>query len=93
MFGVLLYFAYNQYTYIDENYIEIGTGYGSKQYTWDQVEEASYYSTADNIESYVLVMKDGKEIEVVFGGLLQSDVKVHVKHSVEDEGVKIIDRS
>ena len=37
MFGVLLYFAYNQYTYIDENYIEIGTGFGSKQYTWDLV--------------------------------------------------------
>lgn len=91
-FGLISVISYNQYIYIDNAYIEVGTGFGGKQYAWTQVKEASYYNTADNIESYVLKMDDSKEIEVVFGGLLSSESKVHIRRSVEKVGIEVVDK-
>lgn len=91
-FGLISFISYNQYIYVDNAYIEVGTGFGGKQYAWTQVKEASYYSTADGIESYVLKMDDSKEVEVVFGGLLNSGAKVHIRRSVEAAGIVVVDK-
>lgn len=90
-FGLISVISYNQYIYVDNAYIEVGTGFGGKQYAWTQVKEASYYNK-DGIESYVLKMDDAKEIEVVFGGLLNSGAKVHIRRSVEAAGIVVVDK-
>ena len=98
MLGVALFFlisfiAFNQYIYIDKDYIEVGNGFSGKQYEWSEIKELYYNKDGKGIEWYELVTKDGKRFEVVFGGLLNTGPKNHIRRSLEQYGVKMIDIS
>lgn len=92
-FGLISFMAFNQYIYIDQDYIEAGNGFGGKQYEWSEIKELYYNKDSKGIEWYELVVSDGEKIEVVFGGLLNTAAKNHIRRSVEKYGVKMIDIS
>lgn len=92
LFAISLLCAFNSYTYVDEGYIQFGNGIITKKYHWEDVKEF-YFNSDGRIDWYELVMEDGKKYEVVFGGLLNTAPRNHIRRSVEANGVKMIDIS
>ena len=93
LFSLISFMAFNQYIYIDQDYIEVGNGFSGKQYEWSEIKELYYDKDSDGVEWYELVTSDGNRFEVVFGGLLNTGPKNHIRRSVEQNGVKMIDIS
>ena len=93
LFSLISFMAYNQYTYIDVDYIEVGNGFSGKQYEWSEIKELYYNRDSGGVEWYELVTSDGRKFEVVFGGLLNTAAKNHIRRSLEQYGVKMIDIS
>ena len=93
LFILVSFMAFNQYIYVDEDYIEVGNGFGGNQYGWSEIKEFYYDKNDDGVEWFELVTSDGNKIEVVFGGLLNTAAKNHIRRSIESHGVKMIDIS
>lgn len=93
LFGLISFISFNQYIYIDEDYIEVGNGFSGKQYEWSEIKELYYNRDSNGVEWYELVTSDGKRFEVVFGGLLNTGPKNHIRRALEQYGVKIVDIS
>lgn len=92
LFVILTYFSYNSYTYIDEEYIEIGKGFTKLHYTYDEIEEL-YYNSNGEVNWYEIVAKDGERFEVVFGGLIDVGAQNHIRIVLKQYGVIMIDIS
>ena len=93
LFGLISFIAFNQYVYIDQDYIEVGNGFSGEQYEWSEIKELYYNKNNDGVEWYELVTSDGKRFEVVFGGLLNTAPLNHIRRTLEQYGVKMIDIS
>ncbi len=93
LFGFISFIAFNQYVYIDQNYIKVGNGFSGQQYEWSEIKELYYNRDSNGVEWFELVTSEGKRIEVVFGGLLNTGEKNHIRRSLEQHGVKMIDIS
>ena len=92
LFAFLTYFSFNSYTYIDEEYIEIGKGFKTLHYTWDEVEEL-YYNSNGETNWYEIVTKDGERFEIVFGGLIDVGAQNYIRIVLKEYGVIMIDIS
>jgi hypothetical protein len=92
LFIVATIFSFQSYTYVDENFIEFGEGYKVNTYTYDQIKEL-YYDRDENTSWFILVMDDGKEYEVAFGGLISTGSQNHIRRTVEANGIKMVDIS
>ena len=93
LFSLISFMAFNQYIYVDKDYIEAGNGFGGNQYSWSEIKELYYDKNDDGVEWFELITSDGNKIEVVFGGLLNTGAKNHIRRSIESNGVKMIDIS
>lgn len=93
LFGLISFIAFNQYVYIDEDFIEVGNGFSGKQYEWSVIKELYYNKDSKGVEWYEVVTSDGNRFKVVFGGLLNTGSKNHIRRSLEQYGVKMIDIS
>jgi hypothetical protein len=90
MFAVVTFFSYNSYTHVHTDYIEIGKGYTLLKYSYDEIEELYLYEESD-VQYFELLTKDGKKLEVVFGGLLNTSSMNHIRRTLESYGLKMID--
>ena len=92
LFVLISYFSFNSYTYIDEDYIEVGKGYKTLQYTWDEIDEL-YYNSNGEVNWYEIVTNDGEKLEVVFGGLIDVGAQNYIRIVLKERGVIMIDIS
>ena len=92
LFALISYFSFNSYTYVDEEYIEIGKGFTTLHYTWDEIDEL-YYNSNGEVNWYEIVAKDGEKFEVVFGGLISVGAQNHIRIVLQELGVIMIDIS
>jgi hypothetical protein len=92
LFVLISYFSFNSYTYVDEDYIKVGEGFKTLQYTWEEIDELYLYSTG-TVNWFELVTNDGEKLEVVFGGLLDVGVQNYIRLSLQEYGVVMIDRT
>ena len=90
MFAVVSFFSYNSYTHVHADYVEIGKGFTVLKYSYDEIEELYFYEET-GVQYFELVTKDGKKLEVVFGGLLNSASMNHIRRTLESNGLKMID--
>lgn len=92
LFVLISYFSFNSFTYVDEDYIKIGKGYKTLQYTWEEIDELYLYSSG-GANWFELVTNDGEKLEVVFGGVLSANVQNYIRRTLEEYGVIMIDRT
>ena len=92
LFCLISYFSYNSYIYVDEDYIEVGKGYTTLKYSWEDIEELYLYGN-ESVEWFELVTNDGEKLEVAFGGLLDSSVMNHIRRTLKEHGVEMVDRT
>jgi DMSO reductase anchor subunit len=92
LFGLVSTFAFNSYTHIHNDYIEIGKGYTIEKYAYDEIEEF-YLQKASDVQFLTFKAKDGSEFEVVFGGLIDSWVMTYIRRTLEEYGLKMTDIS
>lgn len=90
MFVLITFFGYNSYTHVHNDYVEIGKGFTVLKYNYDEIEELYLYEESD-AQFFELVTKDGKKLEVVFGGLLDYSSMNHIRRTLESYGLKMID--
>ncbi len=91
MFVVVTFLSYNSYTHVHTDYVEIGKGYTVLKYSYDEIKELYLYEEND-VQYFELLTNDGKKLEVVFGGLLNTDSMNHIRRTLESQGLKMIDR-
>ena len=61
---MITYFSFNSFTYVDEDFIRIGKGFKTLQYTWDEMDEL-YYNGDGDVNWYEIVTITSKDAQVI----------------------------
>lgn len=92
LFVMITYFSFNSFTYVDEDFIRIGKGFKTLQYTWDEMDEL-YYNGDGDVNWYEIVTNDGERLEIVFGNLIDVGAQNYIRIVLKERGVIMIDIS